>query len=442
LPTLKDKYGTLTARVFEPPFSKPLSFYANGNMGGILTASFGVAFVAVLETLISAKIAEQKTDWAFNEGQEGLGITLSHAVCGAVGAMPPTGVFVRTALNLGIGATHKTSQLLNALVVLIISVLAMPVFSYLPQASVAALLVYASVRMAPIYYTMDLWRNDKGSCALLIVTTLICVFMDPVYGLIVGMIVALLRDAAETAAADARLTMLGRVGKETAKAAGKPMEEEADLNEGGDAGFLRGVSDGSQRSLRTVDYDVEAGLRGRPSPMALLITMFQSLRGSAKPAASADANIEGDLSGGAILYEPIGPVVYLAADRHSARLKGLLNQKTKPTSLVLSLELTSRVDVDGSTALEKGIKHLRAAGVAVDLVVPPQLMKGVLGRAGWLAGLEKDGHVFQHRRDALKGRENSFDCEQHPAANRAYPPDPDVELVRVSPDMDVDPVMV
>ena len=151
--------------------------------------------------------------------------------------------------------------------------------------------------------------------------------------------------------------------------------------------------------------------------------MLQSLRGSSKQAAAADANIEGDFAGGVILYEPIGPVVYLAADRHCARLKGLLTQKTKPTSVVLSLELAPRVDVDGSTALEKGIKHLRAAGVAVDLVVPPQLMKnGVLGRAGWLAGLEKEGQVFQHRRDAWKGFENSFDCEQHPAANRAHLP--------------------
>jgi len=422
LPTLKDKYGTLTARVFEPPFSKPLSFYANGKVGGILTASFGVAFVAVLETLISAKIAEQKTDWAFDEGQEGLGITLCHAVCGAVGAMPPTGVFVRTALNFGLGATHKLSQLLNALVVLIISVAAMPIFSYLPQASVAALLVYASVRMMPVHYTMDLWRNDKGSCALLIVTALICVFMDPVYGLIVGMIVALLRDAAETAAADARLTMLGQVRKGIANAAGKPVDDEADLNEGGDVGFQRGVSAGSQRSLRTIDYDVETGLRGRPSPIALLMTMLQSLTGTSKQASNADATIEGDLAGGVILYEPIGPVVYLAADRHCARLKGLLTQKTKPTSVVLSLELTPRVDVDGSTALDKGIKHLRDAGVPVKLVVPPQLKTGVLGRAGWLAGLEKEGQVFQHRRDAWKGFENSFDCEQHPAANRAHLP--------------------
>jgi len=298
---------------------------------------------------------------------------------------------------------------LNELVVLIISVLAMPVFSYLPQASVAALLIYASVRMAPIYYTMDLWRNDKGSCALLIVTTLICVFMDPVYGLIVGMILALLRDAAETASADSRLTVLGQVGKV------QPMEEDAELNANGDGDFKRGVSHESQRSLRTVDYDVQSGLEGRPSPIALMMMMFHSLRGSSKQAASADANIEGESAGRVILYEPIGPVVYLAADRHCARLKGLSQSRKKPALLVLSLELTSRVDVDGSAALAKGIKQLRDGGVDVAVVVPPQLKHGVLGRAGWLASLDKEGRVFQHRREALRCHQEEVDVEQHPS---------------------------
>lgn len=33
------------------------------------------------------------------------------------------------------------------------------------------------------------------------------VFLDPVYGLVVGMVVALLRDAAETARAESRVTL-------------------------------------------------------------------------------------------------------------------------------------------------------------------------------------------------------------------------------------------
>ena len=52
----EDKYGTLQARIVAPP-TEPLSNFPTFDL---LRTAFGVAFVAVLETLISAKIAEQR----------------------------------------------------------------------------------------------------------------------------------------------------------------------------------------------------------------------------------------------------------------------------------------------------------------------------------------------------------------------------------------------
>lgn len=72
-------------------------------------------------------------------------------------------------------ATHRMSQLINAIAVFLIFVVAMPVFSFLPQAAVASLLVFASIRMAPVSYITMLWRNDRRSCLLLMMTTCICV---------------------------------------------------------------------------------------------------------------------------------------------------------------------------------------------------------------------------------------------------------------------------
>lgn len=118
----------------------------------LIRTAFGISFVAVLETLISAKIAEQRMNYPFDSSRETLGLMVCHAVCGAVGALPPTGVFVRTSLNVQLQATHRMSQMINAIAVFLIFVVAMPVFSYLPQAAVAALLVFASIRMAPVSY--------------------------------------------------------------------------------------------------------------------------------------------------------------------------------------------------------------------------------------------------------------------------------------------------
>merc|ERR1712176_1293577 len=86
-------------------------------------------------------------------------------------------------------------QVLNATVVAIISLIAMPIFSYLPQATIAAILVVAAVRMMPMGYLKQLWNEDKGSFALCIVTALICVGEDPVLGLAAGMLIAILMSA-------------------------------------------------------------------------------------------------------------------------------------------------------------------------------------------------------------------------------------------------------
>jgi SulP family sulfate permease len=187
--TLKSKYGILAPELVQSLKTTEATFV------DMLIPAFSIAIVAVLETLISAKIAAGRVDRSFNELKEMRGLVIAHAVCGAVGGMPPTGVFVRTSLNTSLGATHRFAQFLNAIVVAIISLALMPLFSYLPQATIAAILVVASIRMTPISYLKKLWAEDKGALALCLVTALICVGEDPVIGLAVGMVIALLAAA-------------------------------------------------------------------------------------------------------------------------------------------------------------------------------------------------------------------------------------------------------
>jgi len=199
--TLQSKYGMLEASLVTP--LKPLTqLVPPKETMGFLIAALSTAVVAVLETLISAKIAATRVDRTFDELLEMRGLTISHVVCGLAGCMPPTGVFVRTSLNTNLGATHRFAQFLNAMCVLIIFMATMPAFSYMPQATIAALLVVASIRMTPMTYLKKLWRENKGALALCVVTALICVMEDPVVGLAVGMVIALLRGAKKTLVAD------------------------------------------------------------------------------------------------------------------------------------------------------------------------------------------------------------------------------------------------
>ena len=177
---------------------RPLSDLASAkDASALLVASFSIAFVVVLETILCAKIAGYKVDRPFNELQEASAMTLTHAICGLVGALPPTGVFLRTARNVSSGATHPMSQGINAVVVAVLGVGLMGIFSYLPQGSVAAILVANSIRMVPYSYLARLWRVDKRGLALCLVVTFPCVMLDPVIGLIIGIVISLFTTASK-----------------------------------------------------------------------------------------------------------------------------------------------------------------------------------------------------------------------------------------------------
>lgn len=75
----------------------------------VLVGSLKVSFVAVLETLISARIADNLTGTRFDQTTECRGMSIANIACGILGGTPCTGVLVRTAVNVSSGATHKTS---------------------------------------------------------------------------------------------------------------------------------------------------------------------------------------------------------------------------------------------------------------------------------------------------------------------------------------------
>lgn len=161
----------------------------------IMVGALKVAFVAVLETLISARIADNKTNTRFDQSKEIFGMSIANMVSGLLGGTPCTGVLIRTNVNIQTGATHKTSQFINAVVVFFIVVLFMNVFSYIPMAVIASILMTSACRLVPKTIMRQLWAVDKFEFWLLIVTWLICVFKDGAVGLLIGSFIAFLKQS-------------------------------------------------------------------------------------------------------------------------------------------------------------------------------------------------------------------------------------------------------
>lgn len=69
-------------------------------LANILVGAAKVAFVAVLETLISARIADNMTGTHFNQSDEVRGLAYANLLSGVLGGLPCTGVLIRTSVNV------------------------------------------------------------------------------------------------------------------------------------------------------------------------------------------------------------------------------------------------------------------------------------------------------------------------------------------------------
>ena len=147
--------------------------------------------------MISARIADNQTGTRFDGSVEIRGLAVANLVCGLFGATPVTGVLVRTAVNVASGATDKLSQFINAVVVMIVILLLLPAFAYIPMAVIASILITSSCRLIPKKIIAHLFHLDKLECFILLFTGALCVLVDGALGLLIGGGIALLVNASK-----------------------------------------------------------------------------------------------------------------------------------------------------------------------------------------------------------------------------------------------------
>lgn len=201
LQTLFSKYGDLHATLWSiPHFGREFLNFA------LWKAGAAIALIAILETLISAKIADKMTKTKFDRRSEMFSLGLANIASGVFGGIPATAALARTALNVKSGATHKASAVVNALSVMLISLLLLGWFRYLPLPIVAAILVYVAIRMVESEHFFHLYKHDKKAFGLSLLVAAITLIEDPIIGIMVGSVVALLIFISELAKGQAEIT--------------------------------------------------------------------------------------------------------------------------------------------------------------------------------------------------------------------------------------------
>ncbi|MBV6431985.1 MAG: hypothetical protein IANPNBLG_02118 [Bryobacteraceae bacterium] len=156
--------------------------------GDFLIAAVALAFVASAETLLSAAAVDQmhggkRTDYDRELIAQGTG----NLLCGVFGALPMTGVIVRSATNVNAGAKTRLSSMLHGLW-LVVLVLAFPqVLRMVPTASLAAVLVYTGYKLVSPATIRRLRVFGWPVLAVYAATVIFIVATDMLTGILVGL---------------------------------------------------------------------------------------------------------------------------------------------------------------------------------------------------------------------------------------------------------------
>lgn len=182
--TLGTKFGAISLKLFQMP-----TFIISYNL---ISASLVIALIAILETMLSAKIADGITKTRHNSRKEIFGLGLANIVSGLFGGIPATAALARTALNIKTGATHKISATLACIFLALGAFIFMPWFAYMPMAAIAAILVNVAVNMVEAEHFCKLYNLDKRNFFISLLVAIITIYKDPIIGILIGAVISLL----------------------------------------------------------------------------------------------------------------------------------------------------------------------------------------------------------------------------------------------------------
>lgn len=158
----------------------------------VLPSAFTIAFLAGIEALLSAVVADGMTGYRHRSGQELVGMGVANIASAAFGGLPATGAIARTATNVRAGGRTPVAGMAHAIFLLAIMMTAGPLIAYVPMATLAAVLLMVAWGMSEIGRVRALLRSDAGERALLVLTFLLTVLVDLTVAIGVGVTLAAL----------------------------------------------------------------------------------------------------------------------------------------------------------------------------------------------------------------------------------------------------------
>ena len=160
----------------------------------VLVEALTVAFIASAESLLtSTAVDKMQTNHRTNYNKEIIAQGVGNSLAGLVGALPITGVIVRSSANVTAGAKTRVSSFLHGIWILLFVIYFSGLLKVIPTASLAAILVYTGYKLIDLNAIKDLARIGKWEIIIYFTTLLVIVMDSLLEGVLVGIVLSVIK---------------------------------------------------------------------------------------------------------------------------------------------------------------------------------------------------------------------------------------------------------
>jgi SulP family sulfate permease len=158
----------------------------------LLPSAVTVAFLAAVESLLSAVVADGMIHDRHDSNMELVAQGIANIASPLFGGIPATGAIARTATNVRSGAKSPVAGIIHALSLLGILLLAAPLARFVPLGTLAAVLFVVAYNMGEWREIPSVLRLSRADKAVWITTFALTVFADLTVAVEVGIVLAAL----------------------------------------------------------------------------------------------------------------------------------------------------------------------------------------------------------------------------------------------------------
>jgi SulP family sulfate permease len=180
--TIGTKFGILklTFNVNLPQFSHIDNYLS------LIQPILAIAILASIESLLSATAADSMSNSKHNSNMELISQGSANIISALFGGLPATGAIARTSANIKSGGKTPISGIVHALTILIISLIMMPLLSYIPITTLAAILFMVCRNMVNIKEIKRIFNSRCEDIILFLITMILTVVFDLVVAIGIG----------------------------------------------------------------------------------------------------------------------------------------------------------------------------------------------------------------------------------------------------------------